>query len=548
MIDIQIFRLTNIISNNQSAWVFCFNHGIDDQQSVNILTYDLLEYMSSYKKQLIIDQFSKDSNSDSNKNSNKNSDTNSNKNNDGGDKNDHDNDSNSTRNKSDISTYGNDEKNEERDNNNKFLQDFNMNKSNKNNMNKDDINKNEVTDNNNNKGSNNDSIEKNNNYVTIKNNINNINNKSNNKFIHQFPMSIEKAIGSEFPSINTLKWGIYQLKNQNTKHEILPEKIKIIQRNIQKNIREINEKNNEKNENKMYQNDIDIYTNPNERKTFLDFFRLNKEETRNLLLTCKKYNVTVTNVMSAVVLFLTSLYFQESTINDNIINHDKNDNYNNDGSNLNNITTNTNNKNNNNNDRNSKDDSSMKTINLRFLLSVGLRDKSKIWRDLINDYDALLTANMGDGNGRIGSSSGSSYSSSSSAGDSNMTPITTTTTPTTATPTTTPATVDFTGGTVACASGAIDFIATVPSDMVLFDNDNDGSLDNKNNVEKNNKDDKDSNNKHNNNNQISNNNVIINKSFWTIAKYCKEKTNEIIHINNFVPESVRLFGLGKYII
>lgn len=42
------WRVTNILSDdNQSAWVFAFNHGIDDQQSVNILTQDLLGYISS---------------------------------------------------------------------------------------------------------------------------------------------------------------------------------------------------------------------------------------------------------------------------------------------------------------------------------------------------------------------------------------------------------------------------------------------------------------------------------------------------------------------
>lgn len=44
------WKLTNIIYNNpekrinESAWVFCFNHGIDDQGSVNILVNDILHY------------------------------------------------------------------------------------------------------------------------------------------------------------------------------------------------------------------------------------------------------------------------------------------------------------------------------------------------------------------------------------------------------------------------------------------------------------------------------------------------------------------------
>ena len=42
------WRLTNIHNKDggESAWIFAFNHGIDDQQSVNILTQDLLDFVS----------------------------------------------------------------------------------------------------------------------------------------------------------------------------------------------------------------------------------------------------------------------------------------------------------------------------------------------------------------------------------------------------------------------------------------------------------------------------------------------------------------------
>jgi len=44
------WRLTNIVYNNpdkyirESAWVFCFNHGIDDQGSVNIIVEDIIDF------------------------------------------------------------------------------------------------------------------------------------------------------------------------------------------------------------------------------------------------------------------------------------------------------------------------------------------------------------------------------------------------------------------------------------------------------------------------------------------------------------------------
>jgi hypothetical protein len=92
---------------------------------------------------------------------------------------------------------------------------------------------------------------------------------------------------------------------------------------------------------------------------------------------------------------------------------------------------------------------------------------------------------------------------------------------------------DWTGGTVACASGAVDFVVPVPGSITnetrnIYDKlkmSNGWGFDT---------------------------NVALDKEawvdFWTIAKSCKEKAKDVIEGENFIPESVRLFGLGmKYV-
>jgi hypothetical protein len=96
---------------------------------------------------------------------------------------------------------------------------------------------------------------------------------------------------------------------------------------------------------------------------------------------------------------------------------------------------------------------------------------------------------------------------------------------------------DFTSGTVACASGAVDFVLPVAASLAdrasaCVNNGPDNGPDKGPDKGLDNEFDKG-----------------LDKGagwgdFWDLAKACKDQAEEIIVKNDFVPESVRLFGFG----
>lgn len=226
-----------------------------------------------------------------------------------------------------------------------------------------------------------------------------------NEKTYAFPKSVEDAIAPDNISLNTLKWSIFQLINQAANTDMLPAKI------IQ----------NYKKDPEKYK---DVYTNPDKRRTFLEYLNLSREETAALRVMCRTQGVTITNALSAAILILTSTFFQNGFSKDGAV-------------------------------------LSLKEKNLRFLLSVGLRP---------------FGAKGSEANGRNN------------------------------------AVTDWTEGTVACASGAVDFVVSVPASTATPQGE-----------------------------------AVSNDAFWALAKTCKQKSNDIIEVEDYVPESVRLFGLGmKY--
>jgi hypothetical protein len=164
-----------------------------------------------------------------------------------------------------------------------------------------------------------------------------------------FPPSIEQAIAPEFPGMNTLLWGLFQISNLAARPIQIP--------------------------NFVYQRMIDgecssdTYYDPDKRRTILDYFILNKDKLGGLRRSCKANSVTITQALAAAMLCTTA----ETVV---------------------------------------KDVNNQQKINLRFLLSVGLRPYGQ-------------------------SESGNHH--------------------------------DFTNGTVACAGGAIDFIISLTSNALHGD-------------------------------------------------------------------------------
>ena len=221
---------------------------------------------------------------------------------------------------------------------------------------------------------------------------------------YPFPKSVEDAVAPAFLSWKTLKWAVFQLANQAANADVLPQKV------LQ----------NYKSDPVKY---TEVYANPDNRRTFLEYFTLSREETAALRVVCRSNKVTITNALSACILSLTSEFFQSGFSG----------------------TGNT----------------DLKNKDLRFLLSVGLRPFG-VKNHLDNDRK-------------------------------NMMP-------------------DWTQGTVACASGAVDFVVSVPTPQLPQDSD-----------------------------------TIQRVDFWDLARTCKEKAKNIIENECYVPESVRLFGFGmKY--
>ena len=227
-----------------------------------------------------------------------------------------------------------------------------------------------------------------------------------------FPKSVEEAIAPESLSFTTLKWAIFQMLNQAVNADMLP-------MSVLKNMKENPAKYSE------------IYSNPDKRKTFLKYVSLSKEDTVALRAVCRANGVTITNALSAAVLYATSSYFQGVPVSNGPA------------------------------ASGTESGAAVKEKTLRFLLSVGLRPY-----------------------GVNGRKTGSNA----------------------------PPSPDWTGGTVACASGAVDFVASVPGSSQPYIGEKEGSAE-----------------------------------FWGLAKSCKEKAKDIIETSNYVPESVRLFGFGmKY--
>jgi hypothetical protein len=85
---------------------------------------------------------------------------------------------------------------------------------------------------------------------------------------------------------------------------------------------------------------------------------------------------------------------------------------------------------------------------------------------------------------------------------------------------------DFTGGTVACAAGAIDYLVNVPGSGLssLYETDSKGAEPT----------------------AVAEPKAI--ESLWKLAKVSKSRAKLLIEILNFVPESVRLFGIGMGIV
>jgi hypothetical protein len=212
----------------------------------------------------------------------------------------------------------------------------------------------------------------------------------------EFPLSIEEAVGpyKKF-NIKTILWSMYQLYNSLKMPIMVPYRIKNLQTT---NTSEYN-----------------YISNPNNRRTFSTFFSLSKIETTKTVAFCRQNNITFTNLLSALILILTSANIQDNTSN-------------------------------------------FEDIDLRFLLSVGLRSY-----------------------GEYGKS-------------------------------------DFTDETVACASGAIDYVISVPKEATTSGIMNEDA-------------------------GISKKSRFI-EEVLKLSEACKATGNLIIKDWQFVPESVRLFGIG----
>jgi hypothetical protein len=108
---------------------------------------------------------------------------------------------------------------------------------------------------------------------------------------YPFPKSVEDAVAPDFLSWKTVKWAVFQLANQAANADVLPQKV------IQD-----------------YKRDpvkyAEVYVNPENRRTFLEYFTLSREETAALRIVCRANQVTITNALSACILSLTSEFFQ----------------------------------------------------------------------------------------------------------------------------------------------------------------------------------------------------------------------------------------------
>jgi hypothetical protein len=110
---------------------------------------------------------------------------------------------------------------------------------------------------------------------------------------------------------------------------------------------------------------------------------------------------------------------------------------------------------------------------------------------------------------------------------------------------------DWAKDTVASAAGAVDYVTDVPIECLNYYT----SRQYNNNIKKSVKNDnsKDNNNNNSSSKSISSSSITNSLTkqnydlFWQRAKQCQTQTQELIAREEFVPESVRLFGLGTLV-
>jgi hypothetical protein len=109
------------------------------------------------------------------------------------------------------------------------------------------------------------------------------------------PPSIENVfVKSDIPTIDMLKWAIYQLSNSLQNPIMLPKKVRekvLIDLEYQQNI-----------------------VNPSNRRTSCTTFSINENELSRLLLASKAHQCTVTQTLSALILCLTSAMTQQDSL------------------------------------------------------------------------------------------------------------------------------------------------------------------------------------------------------------------------------------------
>lgn len=238
-----------------------------------------------------------------------------------------------------------------------------------------------------------------------------------------FPEAIEDVIAPGIPGIRTVLWAIYQVFNIIAQPVMTPYRLR--------------------SEQEMEKNKYNDCINPDKRSTICRYFKLSPTETKRIVTISKGKDVTITNLLSSAMLCLSEIIIKGIS-----------------------------------------DESNDSGINLRFLLSVGLRPFANVvsTKQIIDKFQKNSARNVTD------------------------------------------LSLDYTGGTVACAAGAVDFIVPM-SGKAMLEYSKWKDFESKRTSDKN-----------------------FENKFWLIAKRCKSWTEQLIKDWQFVPESVRLFGLGmKYV-
>lgn len=231
-----------------------------------------------------------------------------------------------------------------------------------------------------------------------------------------FPPSVEEAVApGESPTGNTLRWALFQLLNALRGPVMIPQ---LVAENLRADPTKF----------------AALYANPDTRSTFVEPFTLPSSVATGLRAACRARNNTVTSILAAAMLCVTSAAIHNRGREGGVRRGDRD-------------------------------------ALLRFLLSVDLRP--------------------------YGADKGSSGSGS-----------------------------DWAGGTVACAAGAVDFNVPVPSAVAAYGSSKATAAFSSLAAE---------------------DRVALHENLWNLAARCRNDAAEVIQYAKFVPESVRLFGLGmKY--